>query len=161
MEITFDKHGLISQKEIIEVSLEDLERVFVNEQVEKEHRARLFEQYLTYTKEIEQKIGAILFQFVNGSFTTLKEQPNDIDVVSFVDYRVYQQKTEMVERLAEKWANVSGIDGYVVARSYPGHPHFIYTQLTYEYWLELFSQTKPNEDGVFFRKGLIKLNHHE
>ena len=53
------------------------------------------------------------------------------------------------------------VDGYIAARSYPGHPHFIITQLNYEYWKDLFTQTKPDDNNQHFRKGLIQINFHE
>lgn len=82
MKIQFDKHGLITPKEIIELSLDDFERIFVKERKAKVHRQQIFNEYLRNNEQIQQEVGAILFQFVNGSFTTLKDKPNDIDVVS-------------------------------------------------------------------------------
>ena len=91
----------------------------------------------------------------------MKDKPNDIDVVSFIDYRVYGKCEEKISPLMEKWKIEGNVDGYIVARSYPGHPHFIFAQLTYEYWKDLFSQTEPNAKKEIFRKGLIKINFYE
>jgi len=99
MELQFDKHGLIIPKEIIELSLVDFEHIFVKERKEKVHRQAIFEEYVRHNEQIQKEIGPILFQFVNGSFTTLKNKPNDIDVVSFIDYRVYNKKVEAMENL--------------------------------------------------------------
>ena len=161
MDIQFNEHELITPKEIITLSLDNFERIFVKEQQEKAHRQKIFDQYLQHNEQIQKEIGAILFQFVNGSFTTLKAKPRDIDVVSFIDYPIYRKHEEKISPILEKWKIEANIDGYIAARSYPGHPHFIYTQLNYEYWKDLFTQSKPNEKKDTFSKGLIKINFYE
>ncbi len=161
MELQFDEHGLITPKKIIELSLVDFERIFVKERTETVHRQKIFEEYLRHNEQIQKEIGPILFQFLNGSFTTLKAKPNDIDVVSFIDYRVFRGQEQNISSLMEAWKAKGSVDGYISARSYPGHPHFILTQLNYEYWKDLFTQTKPNNENQRFLKGLIKINFYE
>ena len=161
MNIEFDKHGLITPKEIIELSLADFERIFVKERTAKAHRQQIFDEYLRHNEQIQQEVGGILFQFVNGSFTTLKDKPKDIDVVSFIDYRIYNRKEKEIESFKEKKKKGDKVDGFIVVRSYPGHPHFILAQLQYEYWKDLFTQTKPDKKNKAFSKGLVKINFHE
>ena len=161
MELQFDEHGLITPKEIIELSLVDFERIFVKERKEKAHRQTIFEEYVKHNEQIQKEIGPMLFQFVNGSFTTLKAKPNDIDVISFIDYRVFRGKEEKASNMMATWKSKGKVDGYSAAKSYPGHPHFIITQLNYEYWKDLFTLTKPNDHNQHFRKGLIQINFHE
>ena len=50
MELQFDEHGLITPKEIIELSLVDFERIFVKERKEKAHRQKIFDEYLKHNK---------------------------------------------------------------------------------------------------------------
>lgn len=160
MNIKFDKHELITPKEIIELSLADFERIFVKERTEKEHRQAIFEEYLRHNEQIKQEVGAIIFQFVNGSFTTLKDKPNDIDVVSFVDYRIYRKKEEQILELENLFEKFEKLDIHIIPKSYPGHPSFIEIQLMYEYWKALFSRTREL-NGTRLGKGLIKINFYE
>jgi len=161
MEILFDENGLITPKTIIEVSLIDLEQIFVNERKDKVHRKKIFDQYLLHNEKIQQQIGNILFQFVNGSFTTLKEKPNDIDVVTFIDYRTFRSKERTINDLSESWDGIAEIDAYIIPKSYPGHPLFIQSQLMYEYWKTLFSRTREDNSGKRLEKGLLKVNLNE
>ncbi|MFK7933217.1 MAG: hypothetical protein AB8G22_06880 [Saprospiraceae bacterium] len=46
--IKFDKNGLITPAEIIEINLQELEQIFVTESEEVEHRRQIFEKYLAY-----------------------------------------------------------------------------------------------------------------
>lgn len=158
MRLQFDEHGLITPKEIIELSLVDFERIFVKERKEKAHRQKIFEEYLRHNEQIQKEIGSILFQFVNGSFTTLKAKPNDIDVVSFIDYRIYNRKVEVMENLLTKWNSNKLLDAYFAPKSYGGHPYFIQSQIAFDYWIDLFTLTKKNENMGSLSKGLIKLN---
>lgn len=160
MQLKFDDNGLLNAG-IYDLSIEELELIFVKEQKEKVHRNRLFQQYLLYINDIKNRVGTILFQFINGSFTTLKDKPNDIDIVTFLDYRIFRDAKEEVNYLAEKWDSIQEIDGYIIPKSYPGHPLFIQSQLTYEYWFELFSLSRSNESGAGKKKGFIKINFHE
>jgi len=161
MEIEFDKNGLIVPRKIIDLPYEDLERIFVLERKKSQYRAVLYNKYLQYLEDIQTKIGVITFQFINGSFVTLKKKPKDIDIVTFIDYRIYRQKEKEIESLLEKWDLIAEIDGYIVPRSYPGHPFFIQAQLTFEYWKELFSSTRRNKKGEKFQKGFLKITFNE
>lgn len=160
MDIQFDKNGLITPKEIITLSLDDFERIFVKEQKETAHRQKIFDQYLLHNEQVQKEVGAILFQFVNGSFTTLKAKPKDIDVVSFIDYRIYFRKETEVKLLKERFQENQQLDAYLIYRSYPGHPQFIHAQLMYEYWAALFRRTREDDLGNRHSKGLIKINFY-
>jgi hypothetical protein len=58
-----------------------------------EHRIMLWENYQEYTKQLTQIVGTDFYQWINGSFTTKKEYPQDIDLVNFLDYVTFE-KTE-------------------------------------------------------------------
>lgn len=161
MNIKFDKHGLITPKEIIELSLADFERIFVKERTEKAHRQAIFEEYLRHNEQIKQEVGAILFQFINGSFTTFKDKPNDIDVVSFIDYRIYRKKEQAAIDYMNRCRGIKEVDGFIAFRSYPGHPYFMESQFKFDYWQDLFTLTKINREGNQFRKGVIKIEFYE
>jgi len=153
--IQFDEYGNLKPYEVIEISLGEFEEEFVSKLAEKEHRTEIFRAYLEYLNELFEVVGRDFFQLINGSFTTAKELPKDIDLATFVDYRVYQQKFEDITELTERWTLNNKIDCYLLPISYPGHPNFIETQLTFEYWKNLFSlsrRTTPNR-----QKGLIKI----
>lgn len=161
MNIEFDKHGLITPKEIIELSLADFERIFVKERTEKAHRQAIFEAYLKHNEQIKEEVGAILFQFVNGSFTTLKDKPKDIDVVSFIDYRIYNRRIKQMEHLLDEWEKNKLLDAFFAPRSYPGHLFFIQSQIALDYWKDLFSASKKTPILDRQPKGLIKINFYE
>lgn len=156
--IQFDKNGYLVPYEIIEISLADFEQTFVTSMPEKEQRSKIFATYLQYLSELFEVVGKDFFQFVNGSFTTTKELPNDIDFVTFVDYRICRSCEEKIFKLGNRWENKKLINCYFVPFSYPGHPRFIQSQLAYDYWKNLFSSDREDFEGKSNPKGLIKIS---
>ena len=156
--IQFDEHGYLFPHEIIEISLADFERYFVADLPDKERRNEIFETYSQYLSELIEVVGKDFFQLVNGSFTTKKELPRDIDLTTFVDYRICRDCEDGIIQIGDKWENKRLIDCYIIPLSYQGHPRFIQSQLAYEYWRSLYSLSKPNEIGHACPKGLLKIN---
>lgn len=156
--IHFDKHGYLLPPEIIEISLADFERYFVLDLADRGRRVEIFEIYLRYLSELYEVVGKEFFQLVNGSFTTKKELPGDIDLTTFVDYRICRDCEDEIIGIGNKWENERLIDCYIIPLSYQGHPRFIQSQLAYEYWRSLYSLSKPNEKGQSYPKGILKIN---
>jgi len=49
---------------------------------------------------------------VDGSFVTLKENPKDIDVVTFLDWEVYELREKALERFWGYNLEDKGLDTY-------------------------------------------------
>ncbi len=156
--IQFDKQGYLFSHEIIELSLTDFEANFVAKLPDKDRRKEIFEMYLQYLSELFEVVGKDFYQLVNGSFTTKKELPGDIDLTTFVDYRICRDCEDEIVKLGDRWENERLIDSYIIPLSYQGHPRFLQTQLAYEYWKNLYSMSKPDGRGHSNPKGLIKIN---
>lgn len=155
--MTFDNHGHITPYQIIEISLKEFEFFFVSSREEKNHRNKLFSAYLEYLAAIEKIVGPNFFQLINGSFTTLKLKPNDLDFVTFVDYQILSNCENAINLLSESGKEKYDLDGFFAPHSLPGHPYFINSQLLFEYWKNLFSFTRMNHEGNHLPKGLIKI----
>lgn len=83
--ITFDEKGHIHPYEIIEITLEEFETAFVQQMEEAAHRKAIFDGYLNFVSDLKTALRIPFFQWLNGSFTTQKPFPGDIDVVCFID----------------------------------------------------------------------------
>ena len=81
--IEFDKYGNLVPYDIIPTTLPDIEKYFVNQMKNKDHRFQLFSSYLKYTQQLTQLINTDYYQWINGSFVTKSLKPNDIDFISF------------------------------------------------------------------------------
>jgi hypothetical protein len=79
--INFDTKGNILPYEIIEVSTNDIMENFIFNS----HRWRMYGEYIVFRHLLDEMGAKNYFQFIDGSFTTKKEYPKDIDIVTFVD----------------------------------------------------------------------------
>ena len=158
MKIRFDEKGRLHPYEVIEMSIENFESIFVERQENVGHRRIIFEKYLDFNKELEDVVGRNYFQFVNGSFTTLKTTPGDIDVVSFVDYYMYKKHQDALEDLFYRKVSVKYLDAYILPISKPGYPDYIENQISLEWWKSLFGFTKSKVESKREPKGFIKID---
>ena len=154
-QLNFDENGNLYPYESIEVDLDTLERYFVTAFPNSQTRKRLFENYLRYIYRFQDEVFPFFEQYINGSFVTKKENPKDIDIVTFLDFEVYQ-KREKSNTLDKFWSfslEDEGIDAYLVEDFPENHPEFMVTKLSKIRWVELYSSDKPK----IHKKGFLKI----
>ncbi len=145
--ITFDLKGNLQSGQPIEVILEDIEQYFVFNL----HRRQQFEQYLHYVDTLKTLINAPFEQWIDGSFATLKEKPNDIDVVTFIPSDIYFKEEKQLTQL--KKAFYPTLDLYHVCNYNENHRNFTHSKSDRLEWMHLFSRIR----GQKFNKGFIKI----
>lgn len=154
-QLNFDDQGNLIPYEPIEVSLDTLETYFVTAFPKSTTRKLLFENYLRYVYRFQDEVFPIFEQYINGSFVTKKENPKDIDIVTFLDFEVYE-KREKSKSLDKFWSfslEDEGIDSYLV-KDYPNN-HALYkdTLNAKSNWTELYSRIYKPEPS----KGFLKI----
>ena len=144
--LAFDENGHIIPDEPVIVDYETFVRGFVVN----DHRAEIFSEYKSMLQELSELLGRGFYQWINGSFTTRKPRPNDIDVVTFIDYELYEANELNLREINQRYAKV---DAYFV-RNYPeGHPRRYITDYDRIEWLHLFSTDRQRR-----KKGFIQIN---
>ena len=147
MKLQFDDFGNLFPYKIITISLDDFEENFVFN----EHRKQLFESYLQIIIDLKA-IGIEHFtHWINGSYTTLKFAPNDIDIVTLIDYRLYN--TYEKELLDLKKRYVGTLDFYFLIDYPQTHKNINRTQFDKTEWRFLFSTDRRKKS-----KGFISIN---
>ena len=86
----FDSLGNLFPYKVIEINLEEFERLFITNFPNSESRNRLFQNYLSYIRKIKNEIDSTFYQWIDGSFVTSKLNPNDIDLVTFLNFEIYE-----------------------------------------------------------------------
>lgn len=81
MDLKFNDEGCLPQG-IYELTLEEVKNGFVHGNSQR--RQEIFEHYKIHLKDIE-KTGCCLNHWIDESFVTLKENPNDIDTLTEFD----------------------------------------------------------------------------
>lgn len=151
--ISFDERGNPIPYAVISTTLVEIEASFAGTPV----RARLFEGLVRYNQDLNALLRADWRQWLNGSFTTLKPTPNDVDVVNFVLWseRLNENRTIFGERF---WANHSKrhylVDGHFVAEYPKNDPRHADTVEMTDYWTKWFGRDRNGN-----LKGIPELNH--
>lgn len=157
--IEFDNYGNLLPYDIVSTNLIIFERCFVNEMRNKEHRKQIFINYTEYVTQLNSLITNNYYQWINGSFVTKAFKPNDIDFVSFIDYKIAEKyKTELNFFMYPFSKTIYNVDAYIV-KVYPqDHRNYRFSHADNLYWLRQFLKTKPNKQGIQMNKGFIKID---
>jgi hypothetical protein len=99
-------------------------------------------------------------QWINGSFVTQKEQPGDIDFVSFIDFDLYERKRAIIEpgMISTKTYN-QGLDAYVLKcykKEVENYEKF--TLFHQNNWFQRFTYSREDDNKNIFPKGFIEIN---
>lgn len=150
--LQFDENGYLPSGWMDE-NLTFLEHNFVKQFPDSVTRSRIFDNYLQYTQRFEQEVYPYFEQWIDGSFITQKENPKDIDLVTFLDYRVYELRGEtFMDRFWSFSLENEGIDAYIVKQYPQGHELFSAFMDVRNYYYKLFST-----DRIDRSKGIIRL----
>jgi hypothetical protein len=152
--LQFNDMGFLLPEKPIESNLAEFQAIFV----ENEHRERLFSVYLEFLDELKKLEIGHYFQWIDGSFTTKKVFPSDIDLVTFVDFKDYKlRKSRFLEMKARYKSR--GIDAYF-AEVYPQNHAFSPTnEYQFNDWMDVYGATKPiGLQRKVFKKGFILIN---
>lgn len=144
----FDRYGHLTPYDVIKTDFVTLEEVFVKGFSNSSTRARIFGEYLIYLNQLKQIINGEFYQWIDGSFTTQKLNPRDIDIVTFLDATLFDAK----ESLLKDCKINDYVDGYFI-RTFPeDHQKRFFYESDYLRWLHLFSRNREKKP-----KGIIQL----
>ena len=82
---SFDQNGNLTPYNQIETDLDALKANFIDAFPTSKTWKILFENYLRFVYRFQDKVFPYFEQWINGSFVNKKENPNDIDIVTFLD----------------------------------------------------------------------------
>ena len=151
-QLEFNENGYL-KNDFYEIDLLTFEDYFVKAFPFSTTRQHLFENYLAYIEDFKRDVFPYFEQWIDGSFITQKENPKDIDIVTFLDYKVYELRGEpFMDRFWSFSLEKQGIDAYIF-KTYPTSHKLFPSFLEIErYYQNLFSS-----DRIDRTKGIIKL----
>ena len=156
----FDIRGNIYPAILTEMSMHEVENHFVSSFDLSSSRYLLFEEYKRYTQNLSNVVGCPFYQWINGSFASNSRMPDDIDLVSFIDYETYQSKEVIIDDQFSRWSvqkHYTDIDAYTVWAYPSNHPYSLTFQADYIYWHDWFAHTRYNRRRERFTKGFIQV----
>lgn len=159
--LAFNEYGLLPPGKPIITSLDLFEKTFVTD-FESKTRVPLFKHYQHYVATLQTIIGNEFYQWIDGSYVTKKENPNDLDVVTFIDFTIAEKYKKQLKNFqypnsVEKF----NIDGYLVRVFDDDHPKRIAFQSDKLYWWHLFEKVKGLKSRKKFKKGFLEIHYKE
>lgn len=158
MNLSFDKEGFLYPYESIKSDIETIERYFVDDFQESSTRRSLFNNYLKYIHDFQNRVSKHFYQWMNGSFISQKQHPNDIDFVTFFDYQIYESQAPYLDKFWSFSLEEEGLDAYLVPIYPKEHPKYELYQSNLEKYVKLYGQTREDDNGISLPKGFIELN---
>ena len=155
--MTFDEHGHLVPPAFHELSLPEFEHFLVASMPNPEPRRLLFENYLAYVNDEKKAFGCPFFHWIDGSFVTQKEFPDDVDVVTFLPFEMLGRKNNFAQYFLQNGKTLYRVDGYFVATCRPNHYHFDDFRENEQYWRNLYGLSREDSKGNRLPKGIIKI----
>ncbi len=156
--LQFDEFGLLMPYQTpIAIDLATLEHYFVTNFPNSTTRKSIFINYVRYIEEFKKRVTADFVQWLNGSFVTLKENPKDLDLVTFFDYQIFEREGDYLDRFWTFSLEDKGLDAYLVATYPPTHPKYEQYITNKNYWTTLYSQTKETDVNPLKTKGFLQI----
>ena len=157
MEIEFDLRGNLKPYGKIATTLDDFKDCFVVSFTDgNQRRTEIFNDYLKFIQAFKQEITQDFTHWIDGSFVTKKKLPEDIDFVTLIDYKVYEEFETLIENKYRRQAARDAfglVDAYVV-KMYPfTHSRRWVSEYDLVYWRGWFSETKKNRAKKRFSTG--------
>lgn len=117
--------------------------VFVEAFAESTTRRQLFDSYVRFNDQIRALLPEGFTQWIDGSFVSQKQNPGDIDVLTFVDYQRYEQQEQEIDQLkqAHRRHRPVVVDAYFIQVYPESHPLWILYNSNRVEWLHLWSRT--------------------
>ena len=154
--IEFNSRGYIVPADVIETDFDTFEQTFVFN----DHRKLIFDEYLNFVAVLKNLDIGSFSQWLNGSFTTKKMYPNDIDVVTFINFAKYERLDRVLREIKLDFRSRKKIDSYFVIAYPESHPNYLNYRADKLQFLHDFTRDRKQESikNIKLPKGLVSIN---
>jgi hypothetical protein len=155
----FDLIGHLAPYTVIPATFEAFEKLLVQSFPSNSTRYTIVEGYKRYLTRLKTLLNSNFHQWIDGSFVTDKMNPNDIDIVTFIDYNVFFQKErELSGLIAPESKLIYKVDAAFVPFYPINHRLHQVTEWDINFWKDFYSHTRPDNQNSKMQKGFIQLN---
>ncbi|QOG01327.1 hypothetical protein [Flavobacterium sp. MDT1-60] len=135
--LQFDTNGYLTPDRNISSTLSELEQTFKINNI----REDIYNLYLNYSNELKNIIGKDIKQWVDGSYVTKKNAPEDIDILTFIDYDDFEKYENELNKFFYPNSKAEyNIDAYIIVVYPNNHKKNFYYRSDYANWLTDFSK---------------------
>ena len=156
--LEYDKNGNPIPYDFIDMTGEDLKENLVDSFSESKTRKDIYYGYTKYCNDLLVLINECVTQWIDGSFTTIKTDPNDIDIVNWASAeRINQLGTALIPfdtRTSQGQVKIDyKVDGYIIPNLDAARPDLSrYYKQNFDYWSKWWGHDRKNNV-----KGIIKI----
>jgi len=152
--ITFDAKGNPLPYEVIKLNGSEFKQIFVDDFKDSSTREKIFAGHQNYNKNMLNLIKSNYFQIADGSFTTNKQNPNDIDIVSFLSHISVNEHGSGLTEFQTKNGSKDNyfVDGYIIPYYPKTNPLYaIITKDRIDYWYDWFGHDRSGNPKALIR----------
>jgi hypothetical protein len=155
----FDLIGHLSPYTVNPTTFDNFESLLVESFPSSSSRHQIFEGYKRYVGQLTDILGSEFYQWVDGSFVTDKMNPNDIDVVTFVDADLFVKcEKKLLHLIAPESKLLYKVDAAFVGVYPLNHKLRMVTDWDIAFWKDFYGNTRPDTHKKQMPKGFIQLN---
>jgi len=162
------------------MSLKDVKKRFVDSFPESKTRNNHFNRYLEYSKYLHNKFEKAEKHVLNGSFITIKIDPNNIDFLvvvnmskmsdeefylvedefhkQFCQSEIYCDLINKIEKYDKKLHAIFCCDWYPLYKREKDDPLYYRYLKEKKYWLNCWGHSRKDNKGIKHSKGLITID---
>ena len=148
-----------------DATVEEVHQALVTNMPESQRRPQIFEAYLQHKASSTAILGgAKREQWMDGSFTTKKPEPRDMDFVTWVPAEELSQVAPEYRRAlinlftGQYTRQASLVHSFLCCIFPPGHPNKHIEGRNRAYWTKWFGQEWTVQEGVeVIEKGIVRL----
>lgn len=160
--MNFDRYGLIKPDKKHQLSRAEFKETFVDAFPSSSTRNGIYLDYDKFTSAFAADVTESFTQWIGGSFTTEKEDPNDIDILTILSGSDYKLNQKIIE---SKFRKIVGdfplVDSYFLQAPATKTEKAPLFKSDLIYWVHQFSYTRKNRKGKRQTRGYIEIvfNH--
>ncbi|HRH59485.1 MAG TPA: hypothetical protein PL045_02895 [Chitinophagaceae bacterium] len=142
--ITFDRKGNPKPAGIVKTTLSDFKSFFVDAFHSSVTRLIIYDKWQDYISDFKREISPAFTQWINGSYTTNKINPNDIDLVNLVEYTEELNDNSALLNFLTVGSSkrLYKVDGYLVPIYEEEDPRHSLTKQQLNYWKNWFGHDR-------------------
>lgn len=151
----FDAQGHLVPYELIETDWNSFENVFGWN----EHRRDLIDALRSFISTLNKLPILTITLWIDGSFVTKKEHPNDLDAVVIIPAFNHHRFEHQMQTLRAQYPH---LDLYFVRLIEPGERNYFLYLSDRTQWFFQFTTTKPSRvTRTKFPKGFVQITWHD
>ena len=156
----FDIRGYLQPAQRFETTIEELKDNFVDAFEESVSRDEIFNQYIEFTNTFAKEITPNFTQWLDGSFVSNKNNPNDLDILILLNSRDFIANKKLIDqkfRLRNAKIEFPLLDIYTLTIYDKNHQEHFITQADMIYWGSFWGNSKMNRAKKTFKKGYLEI----